>query len=75
LGSSTIVFLGVTDPPSLEAVACREALSLAADLSIQRLCVASDCKQLVNDIAADSGGVYAPIIKRTFFDLNTSFRV
>jgi hypothetical protein len=36
---------------------------LAADLSIQRVYVASDCKQVVNDIVADSGGVYAPIIK------------
>jgi ribonuclease HI len=58
LGSSAIVFLGVTDPPSLEALACHEALSLAADLPIQRVYVASDCKQVVNDIDADSGGVF-----------------
>jgi ribonuclease HI len=68
LGSSAIIFQGVTDPPSLEALACREALSLATDLSTQRVCVASDCKQVVNDIAVDSGDFYAPSIKEILVD-------
>jgi hypothetical protein len=39
LGSSVMVFSGVADPPTLEALACREALALATDLSIRRMAV------------------------------------
>jgi ribonuclease HI len=63
LGSSAIVLSGVINPPTLQALACREALSLAEDLGLPRVCIASDCKQVVDDIAEDSGGRYASIIK------------
>ena len=32
LGSSELVLPGITDPPTLEAIACREGLALADDL-------------------------------------------
>jgi hypothetical protein len=35
LGASAIVIVGIYDPPSLEALACREALALAEDLALQ----------------------------------------
>ena len=43
LGSSSIKCQGVTDPTSLEALACREELPLALDLSLADIQVASDC--------------------------------
>lgn len=49
LGSSALVIEGVVDPPTLEAIACREALALVDDLHIQQFVVASDCKQVISD--------------------------
>jgi ribonuclease HI len=63
MGSSAVVFKGVFDPPTLEALACREALALATDVAGRRLVIASDCKQVVLDIAERTGGQYAAIIQ------------
>jgi hypothetical protein len=63
MGSSAVVFKGVSDPPTLEALACREALALATDVALNRLVIASDCKQVVSDIAAGTGGQYAAIVQ------------
>jgi hypothetical protein len=63
MGSSAVVFKGVSDPPTLEALACREALALAKDVDLNRLVIASDCKQVVSDIAAGTGGQYAAIVQ------------
>jgi hypothetical protein len=59
MGSSTIIFPAITDPATLEALACREILALAANLAINKIFVASDNKQVISDIAAVSGGIYA----------------
>jgi hypothetical protein len=50
LGSSMLVIHGLLDPPMLEAIACRESLSLAQDLGMVHLHLASDCKQVVHHI-------------------------
>lgn len=50
LGSSVVVYLGVTDSMILETYACREALALAEDLAIHDILVASDCQGVVSDI-------------------------
>jgi hypothetical protein len=63
LGASAIVVHGVTDPATLETLACREALALAEDLGIDQVFVASDCKTVVNDIKNGSGGPYGAIIE------------
>jgi hypothetical protein len=63
MGSSTIVFPAVTDPPTLEALAFREDHALVDDMYICKVQIASDCKQVINDIAEAAGGSYAPIIK------------
>jgi hypothetical protein len=63
-----MVFSRTSDLPTLEGLACREALALATDLSIQKMVVASDCKQVVSDTADGTGGQYVAIvqeIKRT----------
>lgn len=63
LGSSAIKCTCILDPASLEAMACREALSLAIDLGIAHVIVASDCQEVVNNLNKDTGGLYASIIK------------
>ena len=52
----------MTDPASLEALACREALCLAEDLNIRSFVIASDCKQVVADIDQSARGRYGAII-------------
>jgi ribonuclease HI len=63
LGSSAVVFDGITDPASLEALACREGFALAADLALSRIQIASDCKLVVEDIREGSMGRYGQIVK------------
>jgi len=62
LGASVVVFVGITDPATLEALACREALALAEDLALERLFVVSDCKTVVSEIGEGTLGSYASII-------------
>ena len=42
----------MTDPATLEAYACREALVLAEDLGLRKLKIASDCLTVINDLHA-----------------------
>ncbi|EMS52220.1 Aspartic proteinase nepenthesin-2 [Triticum urartu] len=63
MGSSVIRTRGISDPATLEAVACREALALATDLALSHVLVASDCQGVIHDIKNNTGGVYASIIK------------
>lgn len=46
LGSSAMVFRNLTDPATLEALACREALAFALDLSLDQVVIACDNKTL-----------------------------
>lgn len=50
LGSSALVIMDITDVATLEAIACREGLSLAEDLMLQNFVIASDSKQVISDI-------------------------
>ena len=63
LGASCMKFCGLTDPATLEAVACREALALAADLYLDNVVIASDCQGVVRDIPDGTGGSYATMVK------------
>ena len=63
LGSSSIIINGVADVPSLEAMPCRQAQALAADLLVNRVLIASECSSVINGIAANSGGAHAAVIK------------
>jgi ribonuclease HI len=62
LGSSTLVVEGMQDAAVLECMARREALALAEDLAVGNFIVASDAKQVVQDISSNSKGSYGMII-------------
>lgn len=76
LGASAIIHDGLLDPAVLEAQACREALSLAMDLHVQSICVASDCLEVVTNIEAGVPCQYFSILqeikhqRRSFHDVN-----
>jgi ribonuclease HI len=53
---------GVSDPGTLEAIACREALALARDLSLQRITVATDCLEVVNNMTRPYAGSYCTVL-------------
>lgn len=53
----------MTDPALLKALACREALSLALDLSLADIQIASDCQGVIKDIHENTGGLHSSIIK------------
>lgn len=72
LGSLVIVFPGVKDPATLEALACREARALAEDLLLSRVIIACDCKTIVEYIKGGSGGSNMSIIKE-FIVRSSSF--
>ena len=57
-----LVIHGITDAATLEAIACREGLALAQDLLLNDFVIASDSKQVVNDIKTASNGSYEAII-------------
>ncbi|KAK1602924.1 hypothetical protein QYE76_018047 [Lolium multiflorum] len=63
LGASALVVAGISDPATLEALACREALALAEDLNIQKMVVASDCLQVINNIHGDFRGSYSMVTR------------
>ncbi|KAM0904872.1 hypothetical protein ACQ4PT_017735 [Festuca glaucescens] len=63
LGASSVVMKGLEDPETLEAVACREGLTLAANLLLQRLRVVTDCINVVRSIDGDGMGSYGHIVK------------
>lgn len=58
LGSLSIVLSGVTDPRTLEFLACHEALALAEDLSLLKFVIACNSKNVVDDMKEDKGGAY-----------------
>jgi ribonuclease HI len=54
LGASVLTCKGISDPETMEAVACREGLALASDLNLQRIRLASDCANAVRTITEGS---------------------
>jgi ribonuclease HI len=62
LGTSVMIVASITDPVTLEAMACREALALPADLNLQRFAIASDCLQVINNLKDTYEGSYSMII-------------
>lgn len=63
LGSSALAIPGVLNPAVLEAIACREALALDEDLSLQDFVVACDCKPVVYDIRDGTGRAYLTMVR------------
>ena len=62
IGASTCGFRNIVDPPTLEALAIREALALADDLYLRQIEVASDCKVVVEDLQKDNLASYGAIV-------------
>ena len=62
-GTSAVIFHGRSDPETLEALACREAMSLAADIAAPRVHIASDCLSVVKTYHEGTKGTYAHIIQ------------
>nr|XP_051221174.1 uncharacterized protein LOC127339353 [Lolium perenne] len=62
LGSSVVVFVGITDPARSGSSAAREALALAEDLSLTHTYIVSDCQAVVTDIRDGSMGKYGSVI-------------
>ena len=62
LGSSARILDGCTDPATLEALACNEALALAADLNLHRIVIACDSVGVVNNINEGSLCHYSAIL-------------
>jgi hypothetical protein len=54
---------GITDPAILKTIACREALTRAEDLSIQKVCISSDCQVALGDIARGNGENNAVVVR------------
>ena len=65
LGSSALLIAGVWDAPTLEAMACREAVALAEDLNQHNYIVASDCKQVVEELVIGEQGFYGAVIRES----------
>ena len=62
-GASVVVYPGRMDAETLEALACREAVSLALDVGARRVKVASDCSNVIASLEQGTMGVYAHIIQ------------
>jgi ribonuclease HI len=54
---------GVVDPTVLEAMACREALALAADLQLTRIKVACDCLEIIKSMEGNYLGKFSVILQ------------
>ena len=63
LGASAVVVHGITDPGTLEALACREAIALAQDLSLDRVVVSSDCLEVIRSMKSANLGRFSTILK------------
>ncbi|KQK02952.1 hypothetical protein BRADI_2g04626v3 [Brachypodium distachyon] len=62
LGASALVIAGITDPGTLEVLACREGLALAEDLQITHARVASDCLEVVTALKSENLGWFALVL-------------
>ncbi|XBH73176.1 hypothetical protein VPH35_100320 [Triticum aestivum] len=62
MGASAVVVDGLVDSETLQAVGCSEALSLAFDLNISSVQVATDCLQVVRNIREQNPCKYSTII-------------
>jgi ribonuclease HI len=58
-----MVIPNITEPKTLEGMACLEALALAEDCGIQRIIVASDCLIIVRNINEMPLCAYVMILK------------
>jgi hypothetical protein len=63
LGASSAVLEGISNPEILEALACREGMTVAADLLVQKFRLASDCSNVIRSISEPCFGGYGHVIQ------------
>ena len=63
MGSSAVVYPGLNDPASLEAIACNEGISLTLDLHLSKVVVVSDCLEVINNLKRNETCRYVMILK------------
>jgi ribonuclease HI len=63
LGASSMVLKGLSDPETLDALACREGLSVAADILLQRVRVTTDCQNMIRSIEGAGRGSYGHLVQ------------
>jgi hypothetical protein len=62
MGALVVVVQGITEPETLEAMACRESLSVASDHLLLKIRVASNCLNYIRSIGGDERGAYGHIV-------------
>jgi hypothetical protein len=62
IGASARTIKGISDPATLESIACAEAISLAEDLGITKMMVSSDCLEVINMMKEKSLCSYRAIL-------------
>jgi hypothetical protein len=65
-GASAITTLEISDPGTIEAIACHEALCLASNLHLWCLFIASDCLEVTNSIRDSTSSLFSTIIGEFF---------
>ena len=63
IDASALVIPNITEPETLEAMACEEALALAKDCGIKKMTVASDCLNVIKNIKEMTSCSYMMIIQ------------
>ena len=63
LGPSAVVTQGNVELAVLEALACREALALVADLYEGDIVVTTDCMEVVQRLQGENPGLFSHILK------------
>jgi hypothetical protein len=63
VAASAMVINGLVDPPSLEALACNEAISLALDMGVRKSVIVSDCLEVIVNIRKQNLCAYSAILK------------
>jgi ribonuclease HI len=61
--ASVLVIQNITEPETLEAMACVEALALAEDCGIKKMTVASDCLNVIKNIEEKTRCPYMMILE------------
>ena len=62
MGASVTVFEGVTHPGSLEALACREAIALLAEVHAGSSLITSDCLEVIEGLHGRNLGIFSHIL-------------
>lgn len=63
IAASANVINGLVDPPSLEAMACNEAISLALDVDARKCVIASDCLEVIVNLHKHNLCAYSSILR------------